>query len=159
MGDETLAAWTTESSCYLEVLSTMQGGESSHVNYPCSSPRVSADPATGTAKVLFEADTTIRLMNVAHGQMGGDSMLIRPRASSPRTVFDGTRHWVSYIDIRGDVVVGYLNNSNELISSALNDPRPNRQAYELAMIDGAPWVVSLDSTGYSAQRMCLTTLW
>jgi len=75
-------------------------------------------------------------------------------------VFDGSRYWVSYIDARGDIVVGYLDGSNHLVSMALIGPKPARDAYELVMVDNHPWVFSVDpANGYMAHRMCLNTSW
>ena len=38
---------------------------------------------------------------------------------------------------------------------SLAGPQPHHQAYELAMVQGSPWVFALDANGYSAHRMCL----
>jgi hypothetical protein len=74
-------------------------------------------------------------------------------------VFDGTNFWVSYLDARGDIVVGFLDANRQPITMALGAPRPERLGYELAMIDGSPWVISVDDGGYNAYRMCVETQW
>jgi len=72
-------------------------------------------------------------------------------------VFDGSRYWVSYIDARGDVVVGYLDANNQLISMGIVGGKPAHDAYELVMVDDHPWIFTTDPTnGYMAHRLCLT---
>jgi hypothetical protein len=160
-GDTVLGVWSTVSGeCYVESLPALVQGPQSKVSFPCDAPRIAGDISAGTAKIVFEADGTVRLMHVAHTQMGGDSVLLRPDARSPRVVFDGSRYWISYIDGRGDVAVGFLDGNNELVSVGLIGSRPSHDAYELVMVDNHPWVFAVDPTnGYTAHRMCLTTSW
>ena len=68
------------------------------------------------------------------------------------------RYWVSYIDLRGDIVVGFLDEHNQLISTGVFGPRPYRNAYELTIVDGKPWVFSVDPvSGYVANQLCAVT--
>jgi hypothetical protein len=157
-GSAVLAAWSTVSNeCYVQMFAALTPGTQSHTTFACNAPRIAGDVANSTAKIVFEGAGNIRLMHVAHTQMGGDSVLLRPEGMSPRVVFDGNRYWVSYIDARGDVVVGYLDANNQLVSMGIVGPKPAHDAYELVMVDNHPWVFTTDPTnGYTAHRMCLT---
>ena len=89
--------------------------------------------------------------------IGGDAPVLRANATSPRTVFDGQRFWISYIDERGDVVAGFLDGNRKPVTMALNGVHPSREGYELAIVNGAPTIFALDDTGYSAYGLCAVT--
>jgi hypothetical protein len=107
------------------------------------------------AALVFEGDGAVRFVNISHTQMGGGSIELRADAREPRIVFDGRTYWVSYLDARGQVSVGFLDENNHLISTALPGVQPVRQAYELVMIGASPWVIALDGSGYSAHELCI----
>ena len=81
------------------------------------------------------------------------------RRRAPRVVFDGSRYWVSYLNDHNDVIVGYIDGNNHLVSTSLNGPQPANDAYEMTMIDHNPWVFTLDANGYEAHKMCLDAVW
>ena len=89
----------------------------------------------------------------------GDARLLRDSTSSPRAVFDGKNFWVSYLDARGDILVGFLDGDRKLVTMSLAGPRPDDQAYELLLVDGNPWVFALGNEGYTAHRMCVEPQW
>ena len=154
-GQTTLAVWSTQNTCNLMMLSTLSPNLGSQIAVPCAAPRIAAEAANGTATLVFEGGNAVRLMHISHTQMGGGSAMVRPGATSPRVVFDGQRYWVSYLDVRGDVIVGFVDGDGQVVSMSLAGPQPQHGAYELAMVDNAPWVFSLDATGYTAHRMCI----
>ncbi|CAN5222742.1 hypothetical protein BH11MYX1_BH11MYX1_26230 [soil metagenome] len=155
-GGAVLAAWSTSSNdCYVADVASFVSGSASHTNMPCAHPRLAGDIANNAASLVFEQDGTLRLMHISHLQMGGVSSLLRPDAHSPRIVFDGARYWVSYIDARGGIVVGFLDHGSHFTSMALIGPAPADEAYELALVEGRVTVVALDVQGnYTAHQMC-----
>ena len=158
LGSAMLLGWSTASECDLGVVygvNTTDPGHVSTASYPCRSPRLAANTQDLTASLVFEAPDGIRLMHVSHMQMGGGSQLLRPQATSPRVLFDGTRTWVSFVDLRGDVAVGFIVGDNQYVSTSLPGVQPGHDGYELVMFDGAPWVVALDASGYTAHRLCV----
>ena len=158
MGDAVIATWSTSAGeCYVQQLATHPGTPAG-VASACANGRIAANVADDSAKIIFEGNNGIRVMHVAHTQMGGDSVQLRPDAHSPRIVFDGARYWVSYLDLRGDIIVGFLDEHNQLVSTSVFGPKPHRDAYELAMVDGKPWVFSVDPlNGYVANALCAVT--
>ena len=90
----------------------------------------------------------------AHNEIA-NQLLLAPGAKAPRITFDGTRYWISYTNLRNDIVVGYLDETNHLVSTAIEGMRPMQDAYELAFVNGAVWVYGLDDTGFNASKMCL----
>lgn len=155
-GAAALLGWSTDSACYIGMVygpTSFTPGPVTHTSYACPGARLAADGRTGTASLVFEAGGGIRLTSISTMKMTGPQLL-RPDASAPRVMFDGARTWVSYLDQRGDVVVGFLN-GNELVSTAIPDLHPQGQSYELVNFDGAPWVFALDADGYTAHRLCL----
>lgn len=155
-GSAALLGWSTDSACYIGLVYAprqFSPGAITHTGYACPGARLAADGRTGSASLVFEANGGIRLTSISTMKMTGPQLL-RPNASAPRVMFDGARTWVSYLDERGDVVVGFLN-GNELVSTAIEDLHPQGQSYELVNFDGAPWVFALSADGYTAHRLCL----
>lgn len=155
LGTAMITAWSTDTSCHLVANSTYEPGMQASVNKPCANPRLSINQTNGEGVMLFDSAEGVRLMPIHTTMMGGDASVIRPGANSPRTVFDGTNHWVSYLDSRGDVVVGFLDVNRKPVTMSLGAPTPERTGFELVMVDGAPWVFSVDAGGYTAYRMCV----
>jgi hypothetical protein len=156
MGGATLVTWSTPYECYSALLTGYTTPTiSSRVPIPCANPHIASNAGGGNALVVFEGGGGIRMMHVSHTQMDGDSLPVRTNAQAPRVVFDGNLYWVSFLDVRGDVVVGYIAGDNKLVSMSLQGPQPEPQAYDMQVIDGAPWVFTLDASGYMAHRMCV----
>jgi hypothetical protein len=155
-GDAIMATWTTtDKHCYVADLAAFAGGAVSHVDDECGRPRIAIELASATTNVVFERDGGIRLMHVSHLHGGEASTLLRPNARAPRIAFDGQRFWVSFIDVRGDIVVGFLDADQHLVSMGLVGPAPADDAYELSLVDGRIWVVSTDAAnGFMAHQMC-----
>jgi hypothetical protein len=156
LGAAMLVGWSTPDTCYLATVFTTVGVQVSQVSYPCPELRIAGNSADGTASLVFWDNDGVHLVDVTARHTLLDSRLVRAHATAPRTLFDGTRTWISYLDERGDVVAGFLGPDGELISAALSDTRPDAAAYDLAWFDGAPWVFAIDGTTLSATRMCVT---
>lgn len=150
-----MTAFTTETECHLLWNTTYEPGVSAKVDAPCPAPRLALDESTGDAVLVFDSVDGIRLMPIHLTMFGGDAPVIRADATSPRALFDGERFWVSYLDTRGDVIVGFLDENHNPVTMSLGAPQPERAAFELLMINNAPTVVSLDENGYTAYRMCV----
>lgn len=159
LGDATLTAWATDDDCYLAQTSTFGPGISTSMPRACQDPRLAVNPTTKQALMLFDTEEGVQMVDAQTMWGGGPARPLRAGTHAPRAVFDGTNFWVSYLDVRGDVLVGFLDGKGNPITMALEGTRPEATAYELVMIDGAPWVFSLASEGYTAHRMCIDTLW
>ena len=155
-GQAISAAWeTADKRCYVASLAAFTKVDPTLVDYECGRPQIAIDAASATTNIVFERDGGLRLMHVSHLHGGIASTLLRPNARSPRIAFDGTRFWVSYLDVRGDIVIGFLDKDEHLVSMGLVGPAPVDAAYQLAFVDGWIWVVSTDATnGFMAHQMC-----
>ncbi len=159
LGTAMMTSWSTDTSCYLHVNTTYEAGVTATVEAPCVDPKLAVNQTNGDAVMLFDSAEGVRLMSIHTTMMGGDAPVIRRDATSPRALFDGTNFWVSYLDARGDIVVGFLDANRKPVTMSLGAPKPDRLGYELVNIEGSPWIFSIDSTGYSAYRMCVETQW
>jgi hypothetical protein len=97
---------------------------------------------------------------IAEIRVGGESEIANTRllvdfARAPKIVYDGSRYWVSYINVRQDVVVGYIGGDGTLVSMALEGTQPYGDGYELAVVNSGVWVFAVDGAGAGAQRLCL----
>lgn len=159
MGVALLTAWSTDSECYMMLSSTFGPGPDTRMGVACADPRLSVNQKTGEGVMVFNSPEGVRMMPVQQTQFGGDAKLLRPDTAAPRTLFDGTNFWISYLDARGDIIVGFLDEHRNIVSMSLAGPKPEQGAYELVMVDGNPWVFSLGDAGYSAYRMCVDAQW
>ena len=154
-GQDALVAWSTDSGCMVQEVAftkTATGLTS------CRSPRLAAGYGN-RAELAYVGAGGVQVGDL---YMSGATAIASTHAighdsTSPRIAFDGQRYWMTYIDARGDVVVGYLTADNSsLISMALEDVSPQADAYELTIVDGQPMVFSADANGYAAHAICLT---
>jgi hypothetical protein len=159
MGVALLTAWSTDSECYMMLTSTFSAGLSKRIAVACADPRLAVDQKTGSAVMVFDSPAGVRMMSIQASQFGGDARVLRDATTAPRTLFDGTNFWISYLDSRGDVIVGFLDGNRQLVTMSLAGPKPEQEAYELVMVDNRPWVFSLGSEGYSAYRLCVDAQW
>jgi hypothetical protein len=159
LGVAMFGVWTTDNACHMMQTSTFSAGLHTQLAVACPDPRVAVDQKTGTAVIVFGSDDGVRLTTNFEAQTGGAGHVLRSETSAPRTVFDGTSFWVSYLDSRGDVVVGILDANRNIVSMSLAGPKPERGAYELVLVDGHPWVFALGSEGYAAYRLCVDAQW
>lgn len=158
MGVAMLTAWSTDDDCYMMLTSTFSGGLDAHLPIACNNPRLAVNARSGDGAMVFDSDDGVHIMPVRGTQFSGATKLMRPGTHSPRAVFDGRHVWVSFLDIRGDVIVGYIDANQKFVSMSLSGPKPDMGAYELVMVDNTPWVFSLDQDGYAGYRMCLDTV-
>jgi hypothetical protein len=161
LGVALMTAWSTDSECYMMLTSTFSGGVDTRVPVACHDPRISVNQKTGEGVMVFDSPDGVRMMGIQTTQFGGGARVLRTGTSAARTLFDGTNFWISYLDERGDILVGFLDGNRQLITMSLagEGSKPEAQAYELVMVDNNPWVFSLGTEGYTAHRMCIDTQW
>jgi hypothetical protein len=149
---DTVVAWSSRNECQVERLLAQEWQTTPE---PCASPHF-ASVGGGRAELFFESLGRVGQYNVtgAAGDLKG-ATFFPELGTSPRAVFDGTRTWLSYLDVHGQVLAGFLDESGGFVHTAI-DQTPTHDAYELAIVDGAPWVFTANETGYYAYEMCVT---
>ena len=149
---DTLVAWSSHKECQVERLIAEEWWTAPQ---PCESPRF-ASIGDGRAELFFESLGRVGHYTIAGGTdpLKGATFFPEP-GTSPRAVFDGTRTWLTYLDVHGQVLAGFLDDNGGFVHTAI-DQTPAHDAYELAIVDGAPWVFATNGTGYFAYEMCVT---
>ena len=152
-GDDTMLAWSTADSCYvahvaLDSVSTRP--------LPCANPRLATDPANSRGLLLFERDGAVFASQIMMSQQDeiATTIALADHARSPRVVYDGFNFWLSYLDQRGDVVIGMVDGEGQLWRHALDNFRPDADSYQLTLVGGEPWVFAVNSTEYVAFQLC-----
>jgi hypothetical protein len=156
VGIDLLAAWSTDDGCTVLRTNGDEPDFEANLAVECKDPRVALDPATGRGAMVFTSSDGVRVTALYDAKLGPTG-LMRAGATSPRVLFDGKRTWVSFLDERGDIIVGFVH-GNQLLSMSLSGPKPHAGAYDLVMVNGVPWVFSLDEDGYAGYHMCIETL-
>ncbi len=153
-GDDGMVAWSTTTSCHLQRISA---GISSTQNFACKDARLATSYAERKGELVWQGGDSVMLSNIrasAHNEIA-DEKVLATEGTSPRVVFDGERFWVSYLNKLGELVVGYLDDNDNLVST-LADLRPLPGAHELVVMDGSLWAFAFDAeTGFGASRLCL----
>lgn len=154
-GNDAMVAWSTTDQCHLQRVASNIHSEQS---FPCANARLATNYDARAGELVYELEDGIYLSNIrasSHNEIANQKLLV-PNGKSPRIAFDGTRYWVSYVNLHGDIVVGYLDDDDTLNSMAVEGTRPLGGAYDLAVINGAVWVYAVDvEEGFNAHRMCL----
>ncbi|MCX5742314.1 MAG: hypothetical protein NT062_07445 [Proteobacteria bacterium] len=145
-------AWSTAEQCTLAFASSSFSVASSLL-HACPSVQLASDAQGGTSVIVFETAEGVMIAQAPHQHLQPATLLHR-NASSPHVVFDGSKYWVSFLDMRGQVIVGYLDADGQLTSSALPLMQPDHDAFDLTVIGGSPYVVAADSAGYTSHRIC-----
>ncbi len=153
LGSEALVAVSTASACRVEVIADSATSNGSSQPSPCPSPRLANDGST-VSRLMFEASDGVHVANVDGRQLAATSRLVVAGATSPRILFDGQRYWTSYLDQTGAIAVG-VDDGPLLMTTQVSGVTPAHDAYELALIQGSPWVFAVDSAGVSAHKLCL----
>lgn len=151
-GTKTLAAWSTAKQCYVAEINGLESGNVSSSALPCHNPRLAVDPSTSIGILVYDTPAGATLQVTQGAKLFTTKTFAGMTA--PRVMFDGKRFWISYLDVRGDVLVGFLDEKFHPVTLGINFTRPFQSAYELAMVEGSPWVFSLDANGYAAHRLC-----
>jgi hypothetical protein len=153
LGAGALVAVSTASDCHVELITDPATSNGSSQPFRCPSPRIAND-GSAVSRLMFEGDDGVRAVSVDGRQLATTSHLIAAGATSPRILFDGQRYWTSYLDRTGAIAVG-IDDGASLVTTQVPGVSPAHDAYELALIDGVPWVVAVDGSGASAHKLCL----
>jgi len=152
-GGDAIVAWPTANECYVERVMTSTTGTGSKQPFACNSPRLASDGVSETS-LVYEAGGGVQLGTITMDQLAAATSTVAANATSPRAVFDGTLTWISYVDAAGEIEVGFLG-ANGLVSTTISGGlQPHANAYELAMIGGAVWVVGVDANGFAGYKLC-----
>lgn len=153
-GDDGMIAWSTTTSCHLQRISS---GIAATQDFACTDARLATNYADREGELVWQGGRSVMLSNIradAHNEIANVKVLAA-EGTSPRVVFDGERFWVSYLNKSGVLIVGYLDDSDTLVSTSV-DLRPLPGAHELVVMDGTLWAFAFDAeTGFGASRLCL----
>lgn len=154
-GNTALLAWTTNDHCFMSQLDGYNVQTTDAKADACQNPRMAIDTGSLRGVLVFDSPEGVRISLTQGIDMFGRD-LVHPNAKAPRALFDGKNFWVSFIDDRGQVVAGIVDmTTGHVRSMAVQGPRPFGTSYELAMVEGSPWVFTLDETGYAGHRLCV----
>jgi hypothetical protein len=150
-----VVAWSTTTDCHVEILGARGTVTSESVPFPCPNVRVAADPATYTTVVVFETAAGVQFFGAWFANITPLERMLAPAATSPRIAFDGSHFWIAFLDqAHGELVAGILTEGGEALVTGLATS-PTRDAFELRIVGGDPWVFTSDDAGYHARRICL----
>lgn len=154
-GSTTLVAWSTKSECnMMEVNGLESAGQAKLL--ACPNPRLAVDSASLNGMLAFDSPDGVTV-SFTRGAIITSRDVVRAGSHSPRTLFDGKNFWISWLNERGDVIVGVVDANHQIRTIGLNLTRPFDSGYELAMVEGSPWVFAVDANGYSGHRLCTVT--
>ena len=152
-GNDAMVAWSTETTCHLQRVAS--GIESSQP-YACKNGRLAVSFEERGGWMVYERGDSVMIARIeanGHNQIANENQLAR-FGSSPRIAYDGANYWVSYINVRGDLVVGMVDKTGSLDSTAVEGTQPMHDSYDLAIAAGSAWVFALDHNGLGATRLC-----
>jgi hypothetical protein len=150
---ETMVAWTTADACYVERVAI---GALSSRPLACRDPHLATDIASNGAKLMFERDGDVYMSDiesVSHDMLSDEHYIARD-AHAPRIVFDGAHYWASYLDSRSDVVFGRIDGAGQLWTRAIAGLRPGGESYQLALVDGRPWLFAVLEQAFVGIELC-----
>jgi hypothetical protein len=147
---DTLVAWSTPDSCNVERLIAAKGWSDAE---PCGSPRVTSTGGAH-AMMLFERHGKIGSYNLNGNPDDLKTVQYFPEpGTSPRAAFDGSRTWIAYLDVKGELAAGFLDPQGNVVRTSI-EQQPGHDAFELAMVDGHPTVFTSTETGFYAFEIC-----
>jgi hypothetical protein len=142
--------------CHLDHIAT---GRQSSMRDGCDNAKISVDTTNGHAYMIYEQAGNVlqtRLIINATGTTEfQETTTLDVQSSQPRTVFDGKNFWMSYLDARGDIVIGVYDGKGVLTRRSLEGFRPGT-AYDLQVFSGGVWIVGVHETAFLAERFCAT---
>lgn len=151
--DDAMVAWSTADSCHVLRVSA---GEHAAQSFSCLGARLAVDAPSRAGVLVYEEDGNVMISDL---RVGGERMLANKRllaenAHTPKVTFDGDRFWISYLDVRADMVVGFLNGS-DFVSMSLEGLTATNGNHELGVVAGKPWVFDLGAEGIAARGLCV----
>jgi hypothetical protein len=157
-GNDAMISWSTPTECHVQRIGA---GIESMRPFPCTNGRLAVDYAQRGGWLVYERDGGIMIAGIVvdgQNQIASAKPLVR-FGTSPRIAYDGAHYWISYIDLRGDVVMGLLDSSGSALDGvAIEGTQPLAGAYDIAMSGSNPWVFALDGNGLGATKLCISRL-
>lgn len=152
-GTDAMIAWSTTTECHLTgVGSQIEATQP----YACKNNRIAVDFAQRGGWMVYERDGSIMIARIdatRHDMIASQQLLVA-YGRSPRIAFDGKTFWASYIEPHGNVVVGMIDETGDLDSTAVDGLTPATDAYDLAVAQGTAWVFAADHNGLGGARIC-----
>ncbi len=148
---DTIVAWSDVGSCNIE---NVLANTTRTTPRACASPYLAPMEGANTT-LVFEAGAGEIGRYELRGEPGDfKTFAVLPYlGTSPRATYDGTRLWMSFIDSNGNLVAGFLDDRGTFVGQEI-DEQPGHDSYQLEMVDGAPWVFTVNATGFFAYEMC-----
>jgi len=157
--DDVMFAWSTSAkTCHV---SRFASGQESQVDFGCDDVRIASHDAHHRGMmvyvedgVLYRSDLFVGVHSALYDNEVINKIQLRESASSPRIVFDGERFWISYLEVHGNVVVGFVDGQGKFHSRALATHAEVPEAYDLAVFGEGVWVVGIGDASFEASRVC-----
>ena len=149
-----VVGWSTTTDCHLDVLAARGAVMSASQPFPCPSIRVATDAAAYTTVAVYETAGGVEFFGAWFANLQPLQRMLAPGATSPRIAYDGAHYWIAYIDASGELAAGLLTSSGTAVVVGLGT-LPSRDAFELGIVGGEPWVFIADTAGFHGQRMCV----
>lgn len=152
-GTDAMMAWSTDSECHVQRVAADDG---SMRPYPCQNARIAVDYMLRGGWMVYERDGGVMISQIdvnGHNMIANQRQLVA-NGRSPRIAYDGTTFWASYVDVHGDVVVGLLDETGDLDSTAINGVTPTTDGYDLAVAHDSAWVYAVDGGRLGGTRIC-----
>jgi hypothetical protein len=148
--DAVFVAWSTATSCHFVTYSDAGTKTTRWDAVGCGSPRVAVSDRD--LLLAYETSDGVLAVRGADAPMPAQSPIAAGKA--PRVAYDGARYWLAYLDANGAIVAGYVDADGALQSAPLSIA-PINGAYDLIVIDGAPWVIAANGVEYTADQLCV----
>lgn len=122
---------------------------------PCEAARLASDGADQIAMVIQDSGYVLLVIDATDTVNAQNAMTVAS-GSAPRVLRFDNRFWVTYLDPAGHIVIGFLDDTNTLLTRTLDDTTATAKGYELAMFDGSPWVFAVDAgtADIYGRRLC-----
>lgn len=148
-----VVGWSTDRSCHLAFATNAYTTVASSIPGACFNLQLAADRAAGGAMVVFDTAEGNLMFAAAPHNVLQPAQVLRHLAAAPHLAFDGSRYWIGFLDLRGQAIVGYYEDG-AWTTAALPTVRPHHDAFDLAIVDGMPYLITGDEHGYTSHRIC-----
>jgi hypothetical protein len=155
--DDALAIYSTsDHECHLDHIAT---GRTSVMRDGCDNAQIAVDVSNGNGFIIYEQGGSVMQtklkINATDNSEFQTTTVLAEGASQPRVAFDGHFFWTSYLDVRGNIVVGVMDGKYVLTSRILDGFQPGT-AYDLEVFSGGVWIAGVHESAFLAERFCAT---
>lgn len=153
LGARMFTAVSMDNACTYTVATDRSTGTTRSSVMPCAHARLAA--TTDEVAMAFETATTVDLVIDDASTVTAANAMPIALGSSPRVLRHDGRYWLSYLDEAGGLVVGYVEDG-VVLTRQLGNATAAHDAYELAVLDGSPWIIGVDPTTSNVygRRLC-----